>query len=230
MSWETGVFLAPIVAAALLFAGVAFGGGEDGDGVGKEFGKDVGGDGHHAHDASHAMAAHGEQSSGGPLSFLGVGRVPLGVVVVSLLSTFGSAGFVISTYAGGNAAAGALGGGVAAIFLTRWMSKLVSRVLPSRESYNVRKSDLIGRSGRAIGEVTVDDGFVQVTDHEGNLHQVRARTSGATLPKGATLLLVERVPERDVYVVEAFDPETPDTGASSSESPNPVAGGREPTR
>jgi len=230
LPWETLVFLAPLVSAALLLAGIAFGGGEDG---GKDFGGDAEADLEHGHDAGHALdGSHATVPS--PLAFLGIGQVPLGLVVVSLLATFGAAGFVTSSLVGG-AASGQAGlllsigvASVVALFGTRWVSKFVAKVLPARESYNVRKADLVGRSGKALTEVTATDGFVQLKDHEGNLQQVRARTSGTTIPKGATLLVVDREAQRDTYVVEPFDPEAPAAAgpASTDTSSTPVAGGR----
>lgn len=195
LSWQTLVFLLPLVVGVVLVGALAFAGSVEGDG-----------DADHAHDGPHAGSAEH------PLSILGLGRVPLSVLALSLCVIFGAAGLSSNALLRG-LLPGAYGlaslgiAAVAALAGTSLVSRLFARLVPARESDNVRKGDLVGAVGHAIVELTGEDGFLQVKDAGGTVHQVRARSAAGPLPKGARVLLLEHRPEADFYVVEPFDPE-----------------------
>lgn len=194
LRWQTLVFLAPLGLGVVLVGMLALG-------VGAE--ADVDGD----------ADSHVDAEVPGLLELLGVGRVPLSIVLLTLSLLFGTAGLVTNAFVEPRlpsffAAVSIPTALVFSFFATGRLSRLIARLAPTLETYSVRRRDLIGRTGHAIVELTAHDGFAQVKDHEGNVQQLRVRTTGETLPKGTTLVLIDFDEAGDWYLAEAFDPDS----------------------
>lgn len=148
------------------------------------------------------LPADADGIDGGPLAWLGVGRVPLLVVLVAFLAIFGVVGL-----AGQQAAAGLLGGplsawiaapAAAAISLpaTRLAARGLARVLPGDETSAIELDELAGRSavlvsGRAeLGHAA----RARAEDRFGQAHYVMVEPdrSGVTFREGEAVLLVRR--------------------------------------
>lgn len=187
LRWQTLVFLASLAFGVVLVGLLAFGVVDDAD-------------------------TEADMDAPAFLELLGIGRVPLSLVLLTLALLFGTAGFVANAFLeplfpsffGWVSLPVAL---VVSVFLTGRVGRLVMRVAPTLETYGVRRHDLLGRTGHAIVELTASDGFVQVKDHEGNVQQLRTRTAGAVLPKGTPIVLVDFDSEGDWYLAEMFDPD-----------------------
>lgn len=246
-AWDTLVFVVPLIVGMVLVAGLAFGFAGESDGhahvdahahVGHDLDHDL--DGHHGAEL-HAADGHatGAGLLSGMLSVLGVGRVPLTIVLLSLSLLFGATGIssnallrpLLGSLTGFASLAIAL---LVATLGTGMVARLVARIVPTRESYNVRKDDLVGSIGQAIVELGPDDGFLQVRDHEGNLHQVRARTRAGTVAKGSRVVLVEHRTDGDWYLVTPLDDDPakahPGDPLADSIPADPSAPLRTPTR
>ncbi len=135
------------------------------------------------------------------MGWVNAGRVPVLILLITWLAAFAAGGFVIQTIAMSLwAALPALAAGLAAFLLaapvTRFTTRLVSRIIPREETYAVSDDDLVGR----IAEVTLGPldqgpaGRVKVRDPHGNWHFLMAKAAEgqAPVPVGAQVLLVDR--------------------------------------
>lgn len=149
---------------------------------------------------------------GDVLSFFGFGKVPLSILMMSFAYPFGLTGWLLNTLAAGPGGAvgswfsvnlaGALAAGLASMRLT---SRLIVRVMPTRNVSGFTRRQLVGTRGVVGLPVDERSGRANVVDAEGTRHQVRCRTvpGGKALPKGAKIIVVKYLPEDDVYYVAA---------------------------
>lgn len=220
LAWYNLVFYIALTVGILFALGSALGMGHhdhdaDGDGHG---GHDAGGDAHgheHGHASPHELQGEVSWFS----DMLGVGRVPFTIILMLLFVLFGGVGVmsnVVLTKLLGNpalffpiSAALAL---VAAVFLTGRTARLINRVMPTSESYNVTKLDLVGKVGRVVATAEGDYAVASVKDHEGNVQQISCRTGGDALPVGQEILVLEYDAGTGQYLVEAYSSETGPVG------------------
>lgn len=213
-AWQNIVFFIPIAVGIILVFGSAFGGHDadgdhDVDGDADNDG-DVRGAGH-IDDPSHQHADGVEKGLfGKALSVLGIGRVPLTMVMMMASLLFGGIGIVMNTilsalisvpwiYAPISIAVAFLG----MVTLTGNAAKLLNRYMPTTETYRVSKHDLAGQTGVLLLPSDTSDGLAQVKDHEGNVHNVRCRTLKGPMPKGGEILVIEYDEGTNTYVVDA---------------------------
>jgi len=132
------------------------------------------------------------------LSFLGLGRVPLSLLIMSFCFIWGFSGWASNQLLSGiipsplgfiwlSLAIAAVG----SVLLTRWLALGISRFMPGTETYATSNQDLVGRRGEVRYTVTASGGTVVVHDRNGNLHQVSARVAAGeeVLAVGAKVLL-----------------------------------------
>lgn len=143
--------------------------------------------------------AEGEVGMAGPLGWLGVGRVPLLIVLLSLLTAFGLAG-VIEQWAA-RAALGAMlpgwlasvGALAAAVPATRVIASGLARVMPQAETQASAAEGFVGRTAK-VGAATARIGLpaeAKLTDAHGQDHYVRVvPAEGDALAGGTQVLLV----------------------------------------
>ena len=222
LRWETLVFVAPLAFGVALVAGLAFGLGADADGD-----LDADADGDLDSDAKIHLDAHGN----GLLGLLGVGRIPLSMLLLTLSILFGATGLATNALLfeklpGTYGLFALLAATLVSLVGTGRIASFVARVAPTMETYRVSRRDLVGRTGHAIVELNAQDGIAQVKDHEGNVQQVRVRTDGGEISKGAAVLVVDYSREGGWYLVTPFDADAPD-GASAE---RPAVAARSATR
>ncbi|HJV33217.1 MAG TPA: hypothetical protein VJ694_04280 [Patescibacteria group bacterium] len=235
-AWQNLIFLIPIGFGLLMFLGAAFGGadsdGHDFDGdAGHDLGHDAGhGDGHDGGkeagknaprganplDAT-ASETHGFHPVGSFLDLLGVGRVPLTLVLAIAGLTFGGTGYVGNILLSGTGLDAAYfawitipGAFVAMTFLTGGVARGINRIMPTSESYNVTQHDLVGRTGTLVLPADATRGLAQVTDRQGNVFNVTCRTDGAELASGQEVLVLEYAADKELFVVQAYSSEKND--------------------
>lgn len=181
------VFYLPMLFGALLGIGAAFGLIDtsvdfDAD-VDADVDADADGDGHDAGSAS-------------ILGALGVGRAPLGVLLMSACFLFGLVGIALDAIGAGlalsigGAALGAVGG-------TSIVARVFGRLVPTKETYVSRKTDLLGRAGTADVSTDARFGVAHVLDDGGAHIQIRCRA-----------LDEEPIERGEPIVVAAYDEET----------------------
>jgi len=169
-----------------------------------------------AADGAHAVSAH----IGAPvyftvLSWLGLGRVPLSLLAMSLLLFWGIVGFAVNTAmrprleAWGLAAllpfvsvpAALLGSAL----LTALFARVVGRWFPLAETYAQRKQELLGLEGEALYPIDQKFGMAFVRDSRGEVFQLPCRVASRDEPiaKGARVRLVGYNARLGVYRVTA---------------------------
>jgi hypothetical protein len=154
----------------------------------------------HGHSDHGGADGHGDH---GPLaawmSWLNKGGVPLLVLIMIALASFAIAGFVIQGIAKSLIAplptvVASLGAIVAAMPVTRTLSRWTAKILPADETAAISQSDLIGMVGTVVlGPLDQGKpGSVRVRDRHGNIHVLRTNAApGHTIPQGASVLLVD---------------------------------------
>jgi hypothetical protein len=166
------------------------------------------------------------------MTWLGIGRVPVSIVLLVLLLSWGAIGFcsnqVLRQRIADPARIGFISIAVALVgsaLTTRGTTRLVARVLPDGETYAVRRHQLLGAIGTAVSVITANFGLVAVHDEHGHLFQVPARTrgDGIEIPKGANVRLVAyTAKDRTFHVIEY----TPAAAADAGNKPPPAIAGK----
>lgn len=149
------------------------------------------------HDAGH------EISFGKALHFIGFGRVPFMMVLMSFFATFGLAGFLIqriaaSSIGGALPYAGAVPLAFAlAIPATGRICAVLARIMPKEQTSVVWLEDFIGRQAVVkYGTATVAlPASAAVVDENGRTHfiQVKAESDENPVVEGTSMLIVAKV-------------------------------------
>jgi membrane protein implicated in regulation of membrane protease activity len=213
LSWHNLVFLIPIALAVVLMFGSALGLADFGSDVDVDADADLDADADVNADADADADAdtdgdHDADGGHSVLALLGVGRVPLSLLLMTALSLFGGIGLCTSTIltpvvggsvAGGIALATAATG---ALVLTGIVARVVARVLPSTETYAGDEIDLVGCTGIALLDIHESFGVAHVADDGGALMKIRCRTYEGCIEKGEPVLVTELDPVTHVFTVE----------------------------
>jgi len=204
-AWDTIVFAASIAVGCLLVLGSALGA-ADLDGAPASFDHDALAD--VDADADVDVDAEGD---GNHLEALGVGRVPLVIVVTLFCLFFGGAGLIAEPFLHASLGAG-LGGfaslaaaSLVALPVTSRSCRWLARVLPRHESYAGCKHDLVGCTAHVVvgGSAEV---VLRVTDAGGAELRVVARAPDVRLASGEPVYLVAYDAQRDRFVIERARP------------------------
>lgn len=196
LAWYNLIFYIPLAVGLLLVIGVATGIADlpqgidiDGDGI-PDVWVDADGD---ADDAIGTL---------GPLSFLGFGRAPLLLVLMTMALTFGGTGVIFLQFLG----EGPIRALLAVLFAlavmsvtTRGFTRLVSKLLPTMETSSTTNADLVGCTGTLIMEADSSGGFAQIRK-DGDVYNIKVRVEGRALPKGMSILVTRYDDE-----MQAFD-------------------------
>jgi Protein of unknown function (DUF1449) len=198
LAWHNVIFYIPLVIGVLLVLGSAFGS-HDQDG-------DVEHDVHGALDAPGHGDGHG--ALGKALEVLGVGRVPLTVVLMMASLLFGGLGVIMNTLLSAARVPGWLVPAIAIVaafagmlFLTGSAVRVINRAMPATETYRITRHEFAGCTGVLLLPADESSGYAQVKDREGNVHNVKCHTSGDTIAKGTPILIVQYEEESKTYLV-----------------------------
>ncbi|MEZ4221911.1 MAG: DUF1449 family protein [Polyangiaceae bacterium] len=209
LAWNNLVFLIPIALAVVLMFGSATGLSEFGADVDVDADVNVDADADMDADAdADADTEHDADGGYSVLTLLGVGKVPLSLLLMTALFLFGGIGLctstILSPVLGGNLAGvvALTGAVVGAAVLTGVVARIVARVLPSTETYAGDELDLVGCTGVALLDIGESFGVAHVADDGGALMKIRCRTYEGRIEKGAAVLVTELDPESHVFTVE----------------------------
>ena len=203
LNWWNLIFALPIVLSVLLLLVSAVGGlgadhGTDASGVHADTPADAGieADAEGADVTGDHDAAAGHAHPGGTLAWIGVGVVPVSLLLQAFLLFFGVLGLGANRLLGTAAAPERLIWGAFLLALlggagcAGGLGALARRFAP-QDAPAARSRDLVGRTGQVVFTVTQTGGTVQVRDAGGTVHQVAARLPAghAPLPSGAAILI-----------------------------------------
>ena len=215
LDWQYLIFLLPIAFGTLyllLLASGLGGGSESGDAdasAGHDLGMDHGdiahGDLGHA-DAGHAGADHDLSPGlfGMVVSFLGIGKVPMSILMMSYCFVWGAAGIAGLTMLGESSVTRAIGIAAAgSILVTRYLAIGISKLVPSVESYSTPLATLVGLGGEVLYAITDSSGSVRVRDAGDNLRDVPCRVGpgDASIPAGTKVVLFHYDAAKKVFYV-----------------------------
>lgn len=175
------------------------------------------------HDAHHGHTPGGHHGSHAPaeptgvkavLVWLGVGRVPLSILLMVLLLSWGMAGFIFNQAFREKfalpwqvAMVSLPAAFVLSLLVTRVVVRSIDRWLPLDETTARRRHDLLGLQGTAMYEITDRFGMVSLRDDRGELHQVPCRTADGqpAIAKNAPAVLIAYNARENLYSVVAPD-------------------------
>jgi hypothetical protein len=215
LEWQNLIFLLPLGVAVIYVLLMSVGlsiGDQDVDvahdvhlDAGHDVHADAGHDADHGAHAGHDGYAHHPSLLGSVLSLLGIGKVPISVVLISFLSLWGGVGLALNSLFGEEAIIKTLAfTALAAVGGTRLLAEGIGRLMPREESYYTPKEDLVGQTGEVLYEVTPTSGTVRLRDPTGNLLDLDCRSwNDEQIPPGTRVDLVEYDQATDVFVVRA---------------------------
>ena len=171
--------------------------------------------GPHAHGGGHAGldVAHEPGMFGTAWDWLNAGRVPLLILIMIMLGSFGALGYMIEgvshSFVGWLPTfMAAIAAFIITIPVTRRVSLLVSKVVPRDETYVVEAGSLVGQTGIIVTGPMAQNTIarVKVKDVHGNHHfpWVRTKDPNLKLDNGDHVLLVEHIGSE--YLAIAADP------------------------
>ncbi len=179
LEWQNLIFLLPM-AFSLLLLGASMLGGDH------HHGGDHDADGHFiGHADGYGTAGDHDGSDASVLSrmldALGVGRVPVSILVFTWCMLFGFTGLMLQHYLldellpsrALNAVVSAVAAFIVSGVLTSLLARVIGRVMPRLESYGERKQDFINREAEVRYTITARSGTVTLTDKYGNLQQLQ---------------------------------------------------------
>lgn len=142
------------------------------------------------------------------LSLLGMGKIPLSILLMMGPLLFGGTGFTINMLLDNlhpllSFAISFPLATTVSIVLTSFLGSLIGRYMPALETANTTANDLIGSMGKlTLPTSDTNVGLAQVYDRYKRMHQVRCKTRIGALPKGGDILIVDYDETTAVYVVE----------------------------
>ena len=154
------------------------------------------------HGPHHGAKPEGQHQGpfGTALDWLNAGRVPLLVLIIALLAAFAGLGMVLQTLVGATGFYAPKWLAIAAVVVpafvcTRYLSRLVGKIVPRDESYVLSGGDFVG----LVGEVTVGPvrrGVVaraRIRDRHGNTHWPRVEPADPEqiIAAGTSVLVIE---------------------------------------
>jgi hypothetical protein len=166
--------------------------------------------GHDAHEADHDADVFVLKA----LGWLGLGRVPLSIILMVLMLTWGAIGFLINyvlwpvmpvewMVALVSLPAAAMG----STAITRGVVRLLARYMPTTETSARPRAKLVPSRGEALYAIDHTFGLASVRTRDGDLFQVSCRTYEGRQPiaKGTPVLLVDYDAQQEVFYVVEYD-------------------------
>ncbi len=149
------------------------------------------------------------------LSLLGVGRVPLSIILMVLMLIWGMIGFFSNILLWDKYQSETILvlvsiplAFVGSILGTRLLTAAMARWLPTHETYVQRRHELLGAIGEAILPIDSTFGMAAVRDVYGDLFHVgcRLHPNQPALEKGSKVKLIAYNGKQKIYYVTQFDP------------------------
>jgi hypothetical protein len=190
------------------------------------------GDGHAVH-----ANANGHSSLFTALTWLGVGRVPLSIVLMVLLLSWGAIGFSVNVLSNDLFAGepwrlvilslpAAFAG---SLLVTGGISKAIVKLIPLNETSARRRHELLGSVGEAIYNIEEASGVIAVRDENGDLCQVAGRVEAGKPPilKGSRVKLVAYDAPRKLFFARTVNGNNEPAAAAGDAKRIPAAAAKQ---
>ena len=170
--------------------------------------------GSHSVDVHHAEGEGQTSAFAAFLSFLGVGKIPLSLALMTLLFCWGITGFALNAllykWLGASAVIGLISLPVTlilALALTGLFAALIAKIIPNDDSTRQRRTDLVGKAGEAMYDINAEFGMATVRGTAGDFFQVPCRTAAGKpqIPKGARIVLFDYDREKGIFEAAPFE-------------------------
>lgn len=162
------------------------------------------------HGEGHGPSLHGAGTVGTVAQILGLGRVPLSISLMLLSYTAGIVGWASNEVLGARIGTPAkffplslLLALASGLLMIRLAGSIMGRYLPAFSTTAIDRRQLVGMTATAILPVNDKYGQVSLHDQFGTLHVMgcRVRDGAQPIEKGASVVLIRYLPERDMFVV-----------------------------
>lgn len=203
LKWYNLMFYIPLAMAVLSSLGAGFEHDIHGD-VHADIHGDVHADGDHDADQDAEHSGPGMRF----LGFLGFGKVPLAISLMTLLLLYAGTGIMCNTilkpaieFFSGFAFISVGVATVVTFFGTAFVSRLIGRLLPTTETNSVKKHDLVGCAGKIILDCNqAGIALAQIKNRSGDLYQIQCK-SDITLEFGMKILTIDYESTSDFFTV-----------------------------
>jgi len=155
------------------------------------------------HDVDHDHDGHADHIDGEhnivirALSVLGMGRVPLSIVLTTFSMVWGVVGFSMNRVFDSMYVpdflyfwAPMIVAFFAASFLTGLISRIIAKIMPKTETYAAKPASFIGKRGKVVYTVKEDSGMIRVLDDGSNIIDLEARVESGEDPIGSGRAIV----------------------------------------
>ncbi|MDL1964411.1 MAG: YqiJ family protein [Deltaproteobacteria bacterium] len=206
--WQNAVFSASIVFWLVYLFFVMQSGVSETE-VGPDFSHDL--DHDIDHDVDHDIdVGHGVIDN--VLGFLGVGRCPLSIILLVFGNTWGFIGLccngIFSSIsfipAGFYFWPSLFVATILGLFITRYTSLTVAKVLPKQASSAVSLTSLVGKHGEASVQISATGGRAKVRDQHGTLHNIYCRVAEGEKPvhENEEIIVLQYLQAEKVFIVQ----------------------------
>jgi membrane protein implicated in regulation of membrane protease activity len=162
------------------------------------------------------------------LGFLGVGKLPISLLVLILLITWGMIGFIANAATWTLIASETLvplvsipAAALGSVLATSGIAALVSRWMPLNENYVHRKAELVGRLAEAVLPIDENFGMVALKDERGDRFQLPCRVAPGqpAIAKGQQVVLFRYNRAESMYYAAVLDEAEAANEALNRDSP-----------
>ncbi len=212
LAWYNLIFILPM-ALALIFLGLSIFGGLGDSDVDVDSDVDLDGDvdaGNISTDKlPHDIDYDSPSFLSTMLSALGIGKVPLSILMFCWLMIFGFIGLLINSLWWGFTVhiLVIISASIAffvSLFLTAFIARGIAKVMPQTESYAEKRKDYINREAEARFQITATSGTITLYDKFSNLQTFSAIKDSSckeNIPSGQKVIIVSYSSQEGVFVV-----------------------------
>ena len=144
------------------------------------------------------------------MTLLGIGRCPFSIIIMSFCFLFSVIGFssnvVLKRVLPVPVVFGSISYGfsfVAGFLLTGSLARLIGRILPTKETYVHKSTELVGKTGKAVYDFKDGKGFIQVYDPSGTLMEKPAVCHDSQIKKGQQVIIAKWEKQNNRFLVAA---------------------------
>ncbi len=145
------------------------------------------------------------------VNLLGIGKVPLSIILISFCCIWGFTGFAANTLLNPILPpflfvwVSLFIALTAAVVFTRSLANLIARVMPATETYAISPAQLVGKWAEATTRIDETFGQAIVHDDTGVIHTVQClvKSGEPSIPSGSQVILMFFDKKRSVFFVTA---------------------------